>query len=1021
MANNLNGTRASGGPSEYSANQTATRTVLNTGGGIRPTFRTTADSKRQKLEHTTSGYFTNGSAGTGKNKGKGKAVARAEPVEVPDSEEDVGQPVAREQLPGKHMEKEFTPDPIDLFQSDEARTSPPKQHAFERPSPKPKDRRLPPDGPATARLRGQRRGVEREVVDVDAPSEEDEIQSARFSDDGDVPLFNKIAATPNGRQDIPRGAVTNKIPMFDQKGPPSIPRPPKPRNGTIPTIDLKQSTTSRKAAMRPRNGNPTTISLARFNLTPVDAAATVSSGFKSDTGRLLQLPLQAMSLGCHLTVQDTENYEPTFWAHVQYKEPGKRYTLVIARGVVGVQPVAAFELDRDFDSFKYTEPDSGRENATVVVQFHSTTKSHHWNIPEYHPGAKHYGGRVTLKFLLKHANSNESAYSDLVDILKKQISKSEAMRGVASTKCWETVVAAGSLKSKELERHPPRELRASGSPAKPSPISTGLSHGSSSTKVRSEETPSVSAPPIRTYGERMVTRRAARETQKSETPENLDELVLVYPPSGTGAVNVTRGDLKRLDNGQYLNDTLIEFGLKVWLHELQRVQPELAEQVHVFNSFFFKKLNGKKDIKDTYPSVRKWTSKVDIFKKKYIIVPINENFHWYLAIIVNPENMLHPPPPQARRAAPQTRKRKREEQQPESATEAVPEEAAPEAVPEEVSSESRSDTAASEPVAATQPMAVDQESEGEGQEVETMLRFTQSCNIAEAVVEKKPEDRSRSATGDAIDLDDAELQYPASEEPMDVDPLPVPQKESKPPDTVEEESRKPSPSVDETTTTEEASTATERPETAAESKEDGDSSIDEESEPKPFIADHVSSEFPESYIYTFDSLGSRHSGPANKLSRYLQYEAADKKSYPIEDTCIAEYKRAKAPMQKNFCDCGLFVLAFVEAFMKDPVHSVERIQHNQIDWYTGSMENLREGFRERTIALSETWKKERAEKEGQKDEGASDKAKANAPAVEVIVDSDDDEIVVGEVIPAPKGANKRGKKAAENRAVRLRG
>ncbi|EIW51534.1 uncharacterized protein TRAVEDRAFT_137200, partial [Trametes versicolor FP-101664 SS1] len=71
--------------------------------------------------------------------------------------------------------------------------------------------------------------------------------------------------------------------------------------------------------------------------------------------------------------------------------------------------------------------------------------------------------------------------------------------------------------------------------------------------------------------------------------------VLVYPPSGTGAVNITRGDLKRLDNGQYLNDTLIEFGLKVWLHELQQVQPELAEQVHVFNSFFFKKLNGKKE------------------------------------------------------------------------------------------------------------------------------------------------------------------------------------------------------------------------------------------------------------------------------------------------------------------------------------------------------------------------------------------------------------------------------------------
>ncbi len=36
----------------------------------------------------------------------------------------------------------------------------------------------------------------------------------------------------------------------------------------------------------------------------------------------------------------------------------------------------------------------------------------------------------------------------------------------------------------------------------------------------------------------------------------------MYPPSGTGAVNVTRGDFNRLDSGQYLNDTLIEFGLK---------------------------------------------------------------------------------------------------------------------------------------------------------------------------------------------------------------------------------------------------------------------------------------------------------------------------------------------------------------------------------------------------------------------------------------------------------------------------
>jgi hypothetical protein len=38
--------------------------------------------------------------------------------------------------------------------------------------------------------------------------------------------------------------------------------------------------------------------------------------------------------------------------------------------------------------------------------------------------------------------------------------------------------------------------------------------------------------------------------------------ILVYPPSGTGAVNITKADLNRLQPGEYLNDTLIEFGLK---------------------------------------------------------------------------------------------------------------------------------------------------------------------------------------------------------------------------------------------------------------------------------------------------------------------------------------------------------------------------------------------------------------------------------------------------------------------------
>ena len=86
--------------------------------------------------------------------------------------------------------------------------------------------------------------------------------------------------------------------------------------------------------------------------------------------------------------------------------------------------------------------------------------------------------------------------------------------------------------------------------------------------------------------------------------------ILVYPQGVPGAVNITNGDLARLKPGEYLNDTLIEFGLKrvyyfilsamvliyhrLWLKDLETKQPELAAQVHIFNSFFYKKLNNKK-------------------------------------------------------------------------------------------------------------------------------------------------------------------------------------------------------------------------------------------------------------------------------------------------------------------------------------------------------------------------------------------------------------------------------------------
>lgn len=85
----------------------------------------------------------------------------------------------------------------------------------------------------------------------------------------------------------------------------------------------------------------------------------------------------------------------------------------------------------------------------------------------------------------------------------------------------------------------------------------------------------------------------------------------MYPYGVPGAVNVTAGDLSRLQPGEFLNDTLIEFGfkwvtrllwlqkqaltmLRVLLRELEATDPEIVPLVYVFSSFFYKKLNKRK-------------------------------------------------------------------------------------------------------------------------------------------------------------------------------------------------------------------------------------------------------------------------------------------------------------------------------------------------------------------------------------------------------------------------------------------
>ena len=135
-----------------------------------------------------------------------------------------------------------------------------------------------------------------------------------------------------------------------------------------------------------------------------------------------------------------------------------------------------------------------------------------------------------------------------------------------------------------------------------------------------------------------------------------------YPHDDAAGIVVTRADYECFLPEAPLNRTAIEFGIRLMVADADRSPlafPDLctptpdpafgdiARHVHAFSTDFFSmlSLDGKRgklkaDNSEgalrTYERVERWTRGVDVFAKKFLLVPVVEDLHWSLAIVCHP-------------------------------------------------------------------------------------------------------------------------------------------------------------------------------------------------------------------------------------------------------------------------------------------------------------------------------------------------------------------------------------------------
>lgn len=980
--------------SKSRGNPVTSRTVLGTARNPSPIDR--RPSKRPKLDSgyvlpTTSPYFPGIT-----NNGHGPSSARAfshahdsEPevqevrhpfavrrrhTQMDDGEimiveghtSDIGQPVAR---PGAaiagNTNDRSSPDPILM-------DPPPKHplHPFE----------IPPGKLCTAsRGKGKRR--ETDIRDPVPASEESDDEITSWHSDQPKTSFSRTPVIPSGK-------VHGLRIMFEGHAASKSARP----HSDVPARDL---TTLANGGVRIADR----MRRKDEGFQNLDRVGTSSSGLM-DTRKKdidVSLPLEVWYLGRREFRREGEVPD-----ELTYRDRGKLLCVVFGRPPRKIE----IKLDRQVVKAEVTNDKESPLEGNPVIQF-STTKGDWWKRWEAEFRGQFEGGGsrqrevLTLVFSTHLAGWDHTAYQRFASYLKN-VCHCEVVRPIAASGLWDTSKKFADMDAQVSKRGRRETTQLSGRSSTPSSSSAKARISACSVKPPESK---ASQGELRRSGRQSVT-QSAKVTPVPAPPQSAveqDELILMYPPGGPGALNIMRSDLKRLEPEEYLNDTLIEFGLKLWLNELRERDPLLADQIHVFSSFFYKKLNTK-NIEEGYQSVRKWTSKVDLFSKKYIVVPINENLHWYFAIIYEPGHVLEPPlvaPPATQ--ARLTRNRKKGRAKVDFKT--GPPESRSEAQGSSTSSMQEDDgglslKAATRPTTPSVTHDVDMEDTNGAP-------FNLACS--DSKLAKPPSGSSALSEltyptspthGDAMDVDvvESSIGPPLLPSPSSSDRFPerqsgIPASRFYGPLSSKKEGKK--------------IIAADESVVILDSEEENDKRQEDE------VVNMLKEEPPEAsqrpsqtYIFTLDSLGSRHTQVVKVLKFYLSREAKDKRGFDEVRDSIG--KQVQVPVQPNTWDCGVYLLHLTKVFMNNPEHYFRLItttkgtipsSERRAIWQEQEVPKFRDDLVARITQLSDTWKAGKAVKE----EGAKGR-KSEEVEAEVISSEGEVDIVhvSGQVKASPR-------------------